>query len=150
MDTMVYTGREMCTSCQGNGERLSHEPLKCLPDGATSSTLRSYLPPTPQRYRELEPQSHWTVAMAVAAPAPRPSSPSPPPSPSAPRPAPVASTSTSTTVPTWPSPPSWSPQLQSGPRTTRRPASSSIFPRGGSWVRGISRPRWRNADTRGG
>ena len=73
-----------------------------LPAGALSKTLRSYFPSSPQRYLHLFPQSHWTTTDPPSCP-------------------------TSTTVPTWPSPPSWSPHDHDGPRTTRNPACNSIL-----------------------
>ena len=74
-----------------------------VPVGALSKTLRSYFPSSPQRYLHLFPQSHWTITT------------DPPPCP------------TSTTVPTWPSPPSWSPHDQFGPRTIRKLSENSIL-----------------------
>ena len=75
--------------------------IRVSPVGAVSNTLSSNLPSSPHRYRPRVPPSHCTSADL-------------PPSP------------TSTSVPTLPSPPSWSSQHQSGPRTRRRPKQSSI------------------------
>ena len=75
--------------------------LRVSPVGAVSNTLRSNLPSSPHRYRPRVPPSHCTSADFPPSPA-------------------------STSVPTLPSPPSWSSQHQSGPRTRRRPKQSSI------------------------
>ena len=85
------------------------------PTGALSNISRSYWPWTPHLYIDLSPQSHWTT---TALP-----------------PSLTGGSPTSTTVPTWPSPPSWSPHCQSGPRTTRRPTWTSMF-------RGQNTPGW--------
>ena len=79
--------------------------IRVSPVGAVSNTLRSNLPSSPHRYRPRVPPSHCTSADLP-----------PPP--------------TSTSVPTLPSPPSWSSQHQSGPRTRRRPKQSAIAARG--------------------
>lgn len=68
-------------------------------------TRRSYAPSGPLRYRAVTPVSQMTVTVL----GPK-----------------WFKSDESITVPAWPSPPSWSPYFQSGPRTTLNPFSGDI------------------------